>query len=115
MTKANAEIKYDPELPFAFVGTSGKVVARFSDFEFARRFGVDCLVGSVVDTNPKPKIPEDAEFVTWQMNGANEVAIFADFNPLRPWEWAGQYFSEEDLLKVIGDAEVTVLVRKDET
>lgn len=57
----------------------------------------------------------DAEFVTWQMNGANEVAIYADFNPLKPWEWAGVYYSQEGLLDEIGDGEVTVLVPKEDS
>lgn len=114
------DIKYDPELPFAVVYSDKDettVTSRFIEREDAESWLEynNYLNTRVVDTTPKPKIPEGAEFITWLMNGANEVAIYVDFNPLKPWEWAGMYYSEEDLLVEIGDSEVTVLVRKDET
>lgn len=105
------DIKYDPELPFAFVGTSGEVVARFSDFEFARRFGVDCLVGSVVDTTPKPKVPEDAEFIIWEFEGETNMAYREDHD----WYTSEGWWTTRDLEEALKDAEVTVLVRKEES
>lgn len=116
MTKDNADIDYDPELPFAYLDNGNiQLYARFKHRSDAEVFRDRCNFGNIVDTTPKPKIPDGAEFITWLMNGANEVAIYVNFNPLKPWEWAGMYYSEENLLVEIGDAEVTVLVRKDET
>lgn len=121
MNKANySDIKYDPELPFALVYSDEDettVTSRFIEKEDAESWlKYNNYVNTrVVDTTPKPKIPEGAEFVTWQINGANEVAIYVNFNTNKAWEWYGMYYSEEDLLKEIGEAEVTVLVRKDET
>ncbi len=107
------EIAYDPELPYAFLNTSDELVARFSEPWLAERFEKEIAVGKVVDTTPKPKIPEGAEFIYWDTRSGKMVAVRENYNPFKPWEWEGHYFSEEDLLKEIGDAEVTVLVRKD--
>lgn len=118
MSKANADIKYDPELPFAFISTANRKVARFADREIATRFGREVMVGSVVDTTPKPKIPEDAEFIyyiSWSNSGAYARRVGHAANNV--WETSNPIsrIDEEDLLKTIGDAEVTVLVRKEET
>jgi hypothetical protein len=108
-----SEIKYDPELPFAFISTANREVARFADREIAARFGKEVMVGRVVDTTPKPKIPEDAEFVTWR-GDRNSILEFAE-KTQGYWSWSGLEISEIALTEVIGDAEVTVLVRKEET
>lgn len=111
-----SELKYDPELPIWVSYSLGdRPVARFRNLVDAHSYrDMFMYAGVVIDTTPKPKIPEDAEFITWMMNGANAVAIYVEFNPLKPWEWGGIYYSQEELLKEIGDDEVTVLVRKDE-
>lgn len=111
-----SELKYDPELPFAFISTANREVARFADREIAARFGKEIAVGSVVDTTPKPKIPEGAEFIYWDNGDGKVVAVRENYNPLKPWAIDGLYFDEADLIeRFIGDAEVTVLVRKEET
>lgn len=69
------ELKYDPELPFAFISTANREVARFADREIAARFGNEIAVGSVVDTTPKPKIPEDAEFIYYAKSGYDFYAL----------------------------------------
>ena len=107
------ELKYDPELPYAFVG-NGKVFARFADLNTAKAHRLYVTVGEVIDTTPKPKIPEGAEFICWSDGSGRSVAIWENFNPTKPWDFNGVYYSEEKLLEdEIGDAEVTVLVRKE--
>lgn len=118
MSKANADIKYDPELPFALVSIDGKVRARFAEYESASRYEREIVMGSVVDTTPKPKIPEDAEFIyyiSWSNSGAYTRRVGHVANNV--WETSNPIsrVDEEDLLKTIGNAEVTVLVRKEDS
>lgn len=67
---------YDPDLPFAVVGkVSKKVYARFflegsaSDWASTRE-GL-----KVIDTTPKPRIPDDAEFVILDYGGQSFLNI----------------------------------------
>lgn len=109
-----SELKYDPELPFAFISTANREVARFADREIAARFGKEIAVGSVVDTTPKPKIPEDAEFIVWPTKDGIGPE-FAVPNEDGPWHWDGDTLVEAQILRFVGDAEVTVLVRKEDS
>lgn len=111
MSKANAEIKYDPELPFAFISTANREVARFADREIAARFGEEVMVGRVVDTTPKPKIPEDADYLIWEFNGETGMA----YRDGGEWYGAGEWWTAEEMAENLKFAEVTVLVRKEET
>jgi len=106
-----SELKYDPELPFAIEMQPGLVWARFLTESDAHDY-VEREGGTFVDTTPKPKIPDDARFLHWFADAGNYVAIWENFNPLKPWGLESAYYSEEELLEEIGDAEVTVLVRK---
>lgn len=109
-----SEFTYDPELPFAFVGSNGSVYARFSQRELAMRYGREVQAGAVIDTTPKPKIPSDAEFIMWW---APETQRFAWRVPLgwKYWEVSASLFGDQKTLESeIGDAEVTVLVRKED-
>lgn len=114
-----SNIEYDSELPYAFLNTSKEVVARFSELWLAERFEREIAVGEVVDTTPKPKIPEDAEFITWSDpydNGEERIAMRYGHPANKVWRVGVDTLDELDLLNDwIGDAEVTVLVRKEET
>ena len=98
-------------VPFAFISTANREVARFADREIAARFGKEVMVGSVVDTTPKPKIPEDAEFIVWKTGGETYMA----YREGGEWYGSEEWWPEEALSLELKDAEVTVLVRKDET
>lgn len=110
------ELKYDPELPFAYASPT-RVYARFAIREDAEAWQERIGVGDVIDTRPKPKIPEDAEFIcysSWADSTHYARRIGHPSNNV--WETSNPVVlvDEEDLLARIGDAEVTVLVRKEE-
>ena len=123
MSKANADIKYDPELPFVVAienySEDYVILGRCSTRQYAEdlvRNGT--ILRKIIDTTPKPKIPEDAEFIyyiSWSNSGAYARRVGHAANNV--WETSNpiSHVDEEDLLKTIGDAEVTVLVRKEET
>ncbi|QOC59408.1 hypothetical protein SEA_LIFES_83 [Microbacterium phage Lifes] len=68
-------------------------------------------VGEVIDTTPKPKIPEDAQHITW----GTETLAYSRYVDDLWYGWNhGHGLSDEELLEMIGDAEVTVLVRKED-
>lgn len=115
-----SSIEYDPELPFAFISTANREVARFADREIAARFGKEVMVGKVVDTTPKPKIPEDAEFIIWDDGSYLPQIAQRDSGPADlGWRYGAEedyrWYSYEALLREIADAEVTVLVRKEDS
>lgn len=118
MSKANADIKYDPELPYVVLDFGGHVIVRFADKHIAEFFAKNHVnYKTVIDTTPKPKIPEDAEFIyyiSWSNSGAYARRVGHAANNV--WETSTPIsrIDEEDLLKT-GAAEVTVLVRKEET
>lgn len=55
--------KYDPDLPYVVASPTRQVIARFRWLGLAEEFsdGVD----RIIDTTPKPRIPEDAKYITW--------------------------------------------------
>lgn len=107
------ELKYDPEFPFVvFIGHVPK--ARFLQESDASDFSLEfTIAGRVVDTTPKPKIPEDAEFIYYTKSGYDfYVRQLEDGN----WKTdGGVLYSYAEILDVLEDAEVTVLVRKEES
>lgn len=105
------ELKYDPELPYAIEMQPGLIWARFRVEGDAHDF-VERESGVVVDTTPKPKIPEDAEFVMWTNEDDYDCYARRIEGDWRDDE--GMTHSEEGLTSWIGDAQVTVLVRKEE-
>lgn len=124
------DIPYDEDLPFAvwrirgvkgsdrFV--EGQIESRFRDLDSAASFTYSYQEGwlEIVDTTPKPRIPEDAEFIAWQTskNAWMDVA-YRDGKNLdlgKPWAWGDFLYSEEDLLTEIGDADIVVLDRREE-
>lgn len=110
------EIKYDPELPFVVEWQPGSVWARFHQASDALEY-VEREGGTFVDTTPKPKIPEDAEFIFVE---DGDQSVFARREGIidgeMHWLIPGAFIVETELIEdFIGDAEVTVLVRKDAT
>lgn len=113
------DLKYDPELPIWVSYSSGdRPIARFRHMVDANRYR-DLLMseGVVIDTTPKPKIPEDAEFIFVENN---DQSVFARregiINGEMHWLIPGGYIMEAELVEdFIGDSEVTVLVRKEES
>lgn len=114
------ELKYDPELPFVvgFDKDPQTVVARFGNVHYAMNFARESGGAWIVDTTPKPKIPDDAEFI-YYMSWANSAhyAKRVGHPNNHVWETSNptSQISEEDLLIRIGDAEVIVLVRKEDS
>jgi hypothetical protein len=112
-----AAYEYDPELPFAVV-EDGQVMARFRNRADADYWVQDVTGdGEVIDTAPKPKIPEDAQYITWQ--DFEDGTTFA-YRERDGWiarhlnNEFDAFYPGEDILESIGDAEVTVLVAKED-
>ena len=104
------DYEYDENLPYVVVGAvTGRLSARF-------RSGVDAEVYArghaylkLIDTTPKPRVPEDAQFITWMGDG---YRLFA-----WPSDLEGRWFDDtgsvnvalEDLPGVTPDTVFTVL------
>lgn len=110
------ELKYDPELPYAIEMQPGLIWARFRVEGDAHNF-VERESGVVVDTTPKPKIPEDANYIFVE---DNDQSVFAArmIGPDKKefWMMAGNGpVSMEELLEYIGDETVMVMIEKEES
>lgn len=112
-----SELTYDPELPFVVI-EGGQISCKFRMIDDANYWISDVSgMGEVIDTTPKPKIPEDAEFVYVELkDGPYYVRKRADGS----WvdQTSSQFTSTDHLTRFLngeGDAEVTVLVRKEES
>lgn len=113
-----SELKYDPELPFALTTIGGAIIGRaVNEFVANQLHKAMDRYGQVIDTTPKPKIPEDAEFVQWDASDQSFYAM--RYGKTDEWwvTYSGasedSFYYLSDLLILIGDAEVTVLVRKE--
>lgn len=119
MSNANAELKYDPEFPYVVFNDSSEVpVARFISDVLAADFALNNQYRRVIDTTPKPKIPEDAEFIHYLDSGGEDQFGHRGIDPEGNeiwWTGGGHYSATKNLLEYIGDDEVTVLVRKEDS
>lgn len=120
MTKDNADIEYDPEFPFIVRLIDGEVISKHTTTSGANSYLEYVMqgYGEVIDTTPKPKIPEGAEFIAWydpSDNGEERIARRYGHPANKVWRIGWDTIEESELMSYIGDAEVTVLVRKDET
>ncbi len=109
------EYAYDPEFPYIVESRkTGRYVARFADPMKAMHYASDNEGLWVIDTTPRPKIPEDARFIYWtDEDGYPGFAERGDDEWLLP---DGSLYSTADLLEdVIGDYEITVLVPKEDS
>ena len=58
--------EYDENLPYVLVGSSdGAMYARFRGKGFAEEYVEDYPGLRIIDTTPKPRVPEDAKYITW--------------------------------------------------
>lgn len=116
-----SELKYDPEFPFVVRSLATNYAsARFAKYEAAERWARDDEFLEIVDTTPKPKIPDDAEFILVE---TEDVAKDIYQRVEDKHEDAGFYwyraidsmaYGHYEMPDMIGDAEVTVLVRKED-
>lgn len=108
------ELKYDPELPFAVIGaSSGLLYARFTNkIEATNWVGAKNSL-RVVDTTPKPKIPEDAQMI--RVGDPIYGGFFALRDETMGWWVDGEYIdSEEEFFEDwVEDRDITVLVEKE--
>lgn len=80
------DYKYDPDLPYVVeLPYSHALVARFTSEENAYRYAMDQNGLRVIDTTPKPRVPDDARFIAWTDRGDR---WFAERTP-HGWEVAG--------------------------
>lgn len=102
------EYAYDPASPYVVAGReSGILFSRFRHEEDAQEYA-DTLGFIMIDTTPKPKIPVDAQHITWGRKNAAYSRIDD-----RWYGWTDTGLSEGAMLELIGDAEVIVLVPKE--
>lgn len=113
-----SDLKHDPEFPYVVLIREDhgpdNILGKFSDIAYATQLknaGIAAL-REVVDTTPKPKIPDDAQHITW---GKKQVAYSRHYDGLWYGWNHGRGLSEAELLTWIGDDEVTVLVHKEES
>jgi hypothetical protein len=99
---------YDPDLPYVVPYGVGET-ARFSERTVAVRFSHEYTSHTVIDTTPKPRVPEDAKFITWTTGGYRSYAEASDL----PGRWfddeGGVNLRLEDLPNVTPDTAFTVL------
>lgn len=104
------ELEYYKEVPYA-VMADAFLVARFSVESDARDY-IEREGGTFVDTTPKPKIPETAEFVYWA-HGATDY--YARNVGLGYWlDDSGDEYTLGQLNSRVDDTEVIVLKRADD-
>lgn len=108
------ELKHDPEFPFVVTNIGGVIIGRaINEFVANQLHKAMDKYGQVIDTTPKPKIPEDAEFIHYIKSGYDFYV-----RQLEDGTWksdGGSLYSYSEILELVEDvAEVTVLVRKEE-
>ena len=113
------ELKYDPDFPYIVRMIDGEVVSKHTTAGGAKSYLVSTLqgYGEVIDTTPKPKIPEDAEFIYYLDSGGDDQFGHRDTFEGKEiwWTGSGDYILTSEILEYIGDGEVTVLVRKEDS
>lgn len=107
---------HDPEFPYVIKDYSGHVFAKFHKREkgLAKWFAENHPhYKEVIDTTPRPKIPEDARFIYWT---DNNVEYYARKTVEGIWidDLSEEYPNVSSLIAKVGDSDVTVLVPKEE-
>ena len=102
---------YDPDLPYV-VTYRDVLQGRFATFDLAHRFvrSDDRLPGyRISDTTPKPRVPEDAQWITWYSRQHRAHYVALNEGP-DSWTIAEVYEGPlEDLPGVTPDTVFTVL------
>lgn len=109
-----SDLKHDPEFPYAIV-FNGHVIAKFPAEGMGKvnaiQYAADVYDSELVDTTPKPKIPADADYLIWEFNGETGMA----YRDGGEWYGAVEWWTGEEMAENLKFAEVTVLVRKEES
>ena len=102
--------EYDPDLPYV-LEVSGFMLARTKQPQHARYLASAYVKSAkVIDTTPKPRVPDDAEHVVWIYAGTPNYRMYAEkSNGLWLYEDALDGSSLEDLPGVTADTVFTVL------
>ena len=58
--------EYDPDLPYVVAYPDGTVACRTDTLVHAEVFRDRIAARHVIDTTPKPRVPDDAKFITYQ-------------------------------------------------
>ena len=113
-----AEYEYDENLPYvveSVVRDEGGLIARFARRNDAEHAVIQAFNARVIDTTPKPRIPDDAKFISWTYPESGLICAAA--RGIDGWHYDGDYnlTSEELIANYIEDEAVTVLdVRADQ-
>lgn len=100
------DYEYDKNLPYV-VEYLSEAVARFREFDEADAWAGGARNHRIINTNPKPRVPADAKFITWLVNGS--ARWFAE-RRIGSWSVDGAtYDTLEDLPGVTPDTVFTVL------
>lgn len=100
----------DKGLPYV-VEREGRVIAKFEGRDDAYEYAEEGGGCKVIDTTPKPRVPEDAKFITWfDSSDERRVARFWG-GESRKWAEIGSFIELrlEDLPGVTPDTMFTVL------
>lgn len=102
------DYEYDEKLPYVVVGAvTGRLSARFWSGVDAEEYALGHAYLEVINTTPKPRVPDDAAAIVWWLNGC---AYIARHDGLGDWVLNGSsYDSPEDLPGVTPDTVFTVL------
>lgn len=69
---------YDPDLPYVVVTEGNELEARFRHESEADFYAGSHTSLRVIDTTPKPRIPEDAEHIVWRHPDAPTRRMYAE-------------------------------------
>lgn len=66
------DYEYDEKLPYVVAGAvTGMLSARFRSGVDAEHFASQRFRYRVIDTTPKPRVPDDAKYITWLVYGSD--------------------------------------------
>lgn len=108
----STDYEYDPDLPYVVVGVvTGMLSARFRSGVDAEEYALGHDYLEVIDTTPKPRVPDDAEWIFWwSPTGRRRFARYWG-GVSRKWMdiWTQRASALEDLPGVTPDTVFTVL------
>lgn len=90
------DYEYDPNLPYVVAYPDGTVACRTDTLVHAEVFRDRIAARHVIDTTPKPRVPEDAQFITWMGDG---YRLFA-----WPSDLEGRWFDDTGSVNVALEA-----------
>lgn len=103
--------EYDPKLPYVLENTlTGDTMGRATSRLIAKNFSAGLAI-KIIDTTPKPRIPDDAQWITWlDSDTKRRVAWYWGGESRKWWDMRSQCaFALEALPGVTPDTVFTVL------